>query len=698
MKRRRESEQDLPARARVLDGARLFFLPFGWDMTQKRLDVVKTGARKFGAHVVELPPRPTSSAKTVLDHLQDEGATHIVTSDATVPPITFPRLCAFLCNRLDQTAVVRSAATDNAGHNKECRARVLALLVPSASALPVALTSHDHAIAAAVAQHHASSAWRPKWVTVRFVTRILRGDTQASTAARGPDLEDYDCHGAILQSAEPSQSPDEGVEEQPLLATPERPVPPKYEKEPRTPPPHVLGGTRLTRGQLRLMANRHKFACQSPKVPRSPLVDVSTDKSEEEAVSEDELEWSGASETHRRRLASPKMERGETVAVAVEEHKVSAEALPPPLLNHNPHITAMLRRLQALYEQQTTEPWRARNYSIAASTVSNLPFKIEDPKDLDRKEVRLGKKTKEKIAEFLRTGTVKKLEALEEDPRLNVIRLFTGVFGIAGTTAEKLYTQGYRSLEDLRKNKHVLTQNQQIGLEFYEELQQPIPRPEVHMIVGRVKRAARKLFSRAELSVIACGSFRRGNKECGDVDILFCKRSDQPFEDELHRIVEALHQVGLLTHDLVDLSPRRGKHHNLSYMGICQVSADRPHRRIDLKMYSNREYAFALLHFTGSVHFSRSIRLFAKKLGYQLTDHGLYLAIRQPGEKTVNRRQLARPSSVTRRRTSLSTSGWITGILGSGKSILLGRNIWRRRRRKSLVPTRQMSQKVPPHS
>ena len=39
-------------------------------------------------------------------------------------------------------------------------------------------------------------------------------------------------------------------------------------------------------------------------------------------------------------------------------------------------------------------------------------------------------------------------------------------------------------------------------------------------------------------------------------------------------------------------------------------------------------YAFALLYFTGSDHFNRSMRLFASKKGYTLSDKGIALCIR----------------------------------------------------------------------
>lgn len=56
-------------------------------------------------------------------------------------------------------------------------------------------------------------------------------------------------------------------------------------------------------------------------------------------------------------------------------------------------------------------------------------------------------------------------------------------------------------------------------------------------------------------------------------------------------------------------------------MGVCNFEEE-THHRIDIKYYPMEEYAFALLYFTGSDMFNRSMRLYARKVGLQLSDHG----------------------------------------------------------------------------
>ena len=48
------------------------------------------------------------------------------------------------------------------------------------------------------------------------------------------------------------------------------------------------------------------------------------------------------------------------------------------------------------------------------------------------------------------------------------------------------------------------------------------------------------------------------------------------------------------------------------------------HRRIDIKVYETDAFPTALLYFTGSDKFNRSMRLWAKRKGYALQDKGLF--------------------------------------------------------------------------
>ena len=58
-------------------------------------------------------------------------------------------------------------------------------------------------------------------------------------------------------------------------------------------------------------------------------------------------------------------------------------------------------------------------------------------------------------------------------------------------------------------------------------------------------------------------------------------------------------------------------------MGICKLNEKSLFRRLDIKVYEKSFFPFAILYFTGSAYFNRSLRLFAKKKGYHLSDKEL---------------------------------------------------------------------------
>jgi len=113
--------------------------------------------------------------------------------------------------------------------------------------------------------------------------------------------------------------------------------------------------------------------------------------------------------------------------------------------------------------------------------------------------------------------------------------------------------------------------------------------------------------SDANVEVIACGSYRRGHKEssmnnseqisliCNDRRHRYCNHTSKyktgdelttsvfpAFETPItyaHRLVRELHNKNVLTDDL-----RASHESHEMYMGVAQLSAVSPHRRIDIKV------------------------------------------------------------------------------------------------------------------
>ena len=136
---------------------------------------------------------------------------------------------------------------------------------------------------------------------------------------------------------------------------------------------------------------------------------------------------------------------------------------------------------------------------------------------------------------------------------------------------------------------------------------------------------------------------------CGDVDLLLCAKHAKdelgmgsPHE-VLSSLVADLREQGFITHDLKGGNHNRsaGNAHETqgeersssaaSYFGVCQLQAGGLHRRIDIKVYPVLEFPFALLSFTGSGPFNRSMRLYARRAGFSLSDHSICRATHARG-------------------------------------------------------------------
>ncbi|XP_033697863.1 DNA polymerase lambda isoform X2 [Tursiops truncatus] len=182
--------------------------------------------------------------------------------------------------------------------------------------------------------------------------------------------------------------------------------------------------------------------------------------------------------------------------------------------------------------------------------------------------------------------------------------------------------QGFRNLEDIR-NQASLTTQQAIGLKHYDDFLDRMPREEAAEIEQTVREAAQAF--NPGLLCMACGSYRRGKATCGDVDVLVTHPDGRSHQGIFSRLLDSLRQRGFLTDDLVS-QEENGQQQK--YLGVCQLPGPgRRHRRLDIIVVPYSEFACALLYFTGSAHFNRSMRALAKTKGMSLSEHALSTAV-----------------------------------------------------------------------
>ncbi|NP_001267179.1 DNA polymerase lambda [Pan troglodytes] len=355
-------------------------------------------------------------------------------------------------------------------------------------------------------------------------------------------------------------------------------------------------------------------AKEAPNTQAQPISDDEASDGEETQVSAADLEAliSGHYPTSLEGDCEP------SPAPAVLDKWVCAQPSSQKATNHNLHITEKLEVLAKAYSVQG-DKWRALGYAKAINALKSFHKPVTSYQEACSIPG-IGKRMAEKIIEILESGHLRKLDHISDS--VPVLELFSNIWGAGTKTAQMWYQQGFRSLEDIRSQASLTTQ-QAVGLKHYSDLLERMPREEATEIEQTVQKAAQAFNS--GLLCVACGSYRRGKATCGDVDVLITHPDGRSHRGIFSRLLDSLRQEGFLTDDLVS-QEENGQQQK--YLGVCRLPGPgRRHRRLDIIVVPYSEFACALLYFTGSAHFNRSMRALAKTKGMSLSEHALSTAV-----------------------------------------------------------------------
>ncbi|KAG9764438.1 DNA polymerase beta-like protein, partial [Aureobasidium melanogenum] len=284
----------------------------------------------------------------------------------------------------------------------------------------------------------------------------------------------------------------------------------------------------------------------------------------------------------------------------------------------NAQTLSILQELADYYDQ-TRDQWRSKSYRQAISALRKHPAKVTTKEEAMR-VYGIGTSIAEKIEEIVRTSHLRKLDSTKMDERQQILNKFLKIYGVGLHAAERWASAGHRTLDDLLQ-KAELTDNQRIGIAHYDDFNSRVPRAEVEKHAATVKEALEGLDS--NYTIYTMGSYRRGAKDSGDIDLLITKPGasiDEIRETVMDRLVPFLTKQKFLVAALAQTSQSDGtKWHGASCLPDSSIW-----RRIDLLLVPEEELGAALLYFTGNDIFNRSMRLLASKKGMRLNQRGLY--------------------------------------------------------------------------
>ncbi len=293
------------------------------------------------------------------------------------------------------------------------------------------------------------------------------------------------------------------------------------------------------------------------------------------------------------------------------------------------------------YKMIVGEEYASSAYAKAADIVNStsiLDRILSSPPSTVRG---VGEGIKSFIAEIIAQSSSTEMENMRADPRIIAAEMLEEIIGVGPMTAMKWVAEGYMTVDDARRRKD-LTNLQRIGLEVHGKVMKRVPRKVVEdtftyvtgIILGREVtpsgRDGQKRDERDErgmMKMMITGSYRRGSRDSGDVDILVVIPDD---------IIIPARSLPTPADAIILTSGEMKTSFLVPHRTSSHTSDGRPRDdalliQVDIFVSPQSTYIPYLLYSTGSAEHNIYIRGLAKSKGMHLTQY----ALTKDGKKMV---------------------------------------------------------------
>lgn len=266
-------------------------------------------------------------------------------------------------------------------------------------------------------------------------------------------------------------------------------------------------------------------------------------------------------------------------------------------------------------EHAAKNPFKARAYAKVVKQIKalNSPvYSMDDLKDIEG----IGASIKDKIREILDTGKLHQAEEYMNKPEQKLVEQLLSIHSIGPAKAKELVEKhGIKTIEELKeKQDTLLNDKQKMGLKYFGEFDLRIPRAEMDKHNVYIKEVFASIDKKYVVEL--AGSYRREEKDSGDIDVLITHPDDDvDHEGNLTKIIDRFVKDKYIT-DIFAKGPKK-------CLAVCKAKRYKHFRRIDFMMTAKHEFPFALLYFTGSGPFNVEMRNYALEKGYSLSEYGL---------------------------------------------------------------------------
>ena len=286
------------------------------------------------------------------------------------------------------------------------------------------------------------------------------------------------------------------------------------------------------------------------------------------------------------------------------------------------YIIEIFRELQNYYETMGRRAnksyiFKASSYERAIRSLNRLNSSeiksIDNVKELDG----FGKSMQLKIIELLESGKLSFYEEIMKDKTYRAVKIFNRIYGVGPEKAFELVMNNIYTLNNLRKRPQLLTEKQQIGLRYYDQMNERIPRQEIAYFTKYFQKLLDSEFGE-RIKVHNAGSYYMGRETSGDIDIILAIDS----KDERKIMMKHLYLILDSNDNLIHILSS-GKN-RATCLIIYQYKERERIRQLDLAIIDKEEYPWYILYFGSGRDFSKKIRGIASDKGYRLNEKGLY--------------------------------------------------------------------------
>ena len=310
--------------------------------------------------------------------------------------------------------------------------------------------------------------------------------------------------------------------------------------------------------------------------------------------------------------------------------------------DNNNNIIHILTLVKDYYKEQN-DKFRIKTYERAIYQIKHWDKPIRKGSDLSHLEG-IGKGMIEKIDTILSSGTlpiIKEKKIIDKDTKYTKknqkhnhnTNEVTSILGFNKTFINDIKKKhGARTIHDFRKvisgfgMALKLTHVQHLGLNYYEDLQDLIPRDEITYLGNELKKEIESIGNISDsdrdgsrtYTMMLSGSYPSHSKEYSkDIDIIIVRNEEDSYFGELKNIIEQIkHMMKLET---ISLGEKK-------FMGLLYSSKSNKMRHIDIRFVNLEELPYTWLYYSSGQIFNKLIRDKLKKKGYKLNEYGLYKA------------------------------------------------------------------------